>query len=386
MVQCSAPAGQLTVTSMRATLIIALLVRVLFAPAAFAQREERSELIQLVGDLKHYEAMVAVYRQGNDEIVAELLTWDETRLGKAVGAINSVVDPNAPWSNEFLRSGALLQTAAGIAAEDRKTGHLKFYFNLAAQHLRKGSADLEPFAGRWYYAVSRVYRSHDGAFGVYEAETLLESARRHLPTNPLVLYESATLEELHATEWQSPDMRPTSLRGDVRGGAFHDLVPLENALKDRAARLQNARDWLRQSVAVAPTPLSRLHYGRVLMMRRDDGEALLQLDAVRKETTDRATQYLSILFTAAIDERKGQLETAATRYQQAIDCFSESDAAYIGLSEVLQSAGQGERARAVLHELLKPRAERHEPWTWYFLEPETVARERLAALFEEGRR
>ena len=369
---------------MRVTLIIALLVHV--AAPAFAQREQRPELVQLVGDLKHYQGMVAAYRRGQDDVVTELLTWEETRLSKAVGAINSDVDPNTPWSNEFLRSGALLQTAAGIAAEDRKTGHMKFYFNLAAQHLRKGSPDLEPFAGRWYYAISRIYRSHDGSFGVYEAETLLASARRHVPANPLVLYESATLEELHATEWESPDMRPSPARGDVRGGAFRDLGPLENILKDRAARLQNARDWLRQSIATAPTPLARLHYGRVLMMRKEDAEALVQLEAVRKDTSDRATQYLSILFIAALDERRGQLDAAATRYRQAIDCFPESDAAYLGLSEVLQAAGRGDQARTVLRELLEPRAERHEPWSWYFLEPKSVARERLAALFEEGRR
>ena len=199
MVQCSAPAGQLTVTSMRATLIIALLVHVLFAPAAFAQREERSELIQLVGDLKHYQGMVAAYRQGNDDVVTELLGWDQARLDSAVRAINSALDPNRPASPEFLRSGALLQTAAMLrcletVAEDRMYVHL----GLAADQLRQGSTGLAPFASRYYYAVSRLFRSLNR---IPTAESVLDAARRAVPGDPLILYDSATLEELYATGW-----------------------------------------------------------------------------------------------------------------------------------------------------------------------------------------
>jgi tetratricopeptide (TPR) repeat protein len=260
-------------------------------------------------------------------------------------------------------------------ADDRMYVH----FGLAVDQLRQGSPALAPFAAKYYYAISRLFRSLNN---VSTAEDVLEAARRAVPGDPLVLYESATIEEMRATAWQSAQIGPHG----GSGGSFRDANALDDILKDRAVRLQHARDWLRQSVGTAPTALARLHYGRVLMMRKEDAEALVQLDAVRKETSDRATQYLSILFTAALDERRGQLETAATRYQEAIDCFPESDAAYTGLSEVLQSAGRGDQARAALHELLKPRPQRHEPWSWYFLEPKSVARERLAALFEEGRR
>jgi tetratricopeptide (TPR) repeat protein len=330
--------------------------------------------------------MITAYRAGNDDVISELLTWDETRLAKTIGAINGLWDPTRPWTDDFLRSGALLQTAAGLAARDaEKIDRMKLHFDLAVAQLRKGSADLEPFTGRWYFAIARMYRSH-GVLGVFDAERLLAKAREHLPADPLVLYESATLEELRATDWRSVYVPAQSSTHVIpHFGSFHELDALGEMLKDRTRRLQNARDWFRQSVAMAPTPLARLHYGRVLMMRKEDGDALIQLDAVRKETGDRATQYLSILFTAAVDERSGQLETAATRYQQAIDCFPESDAAYIGLSQVLQAAGHGDRARAVLHELLTPRPQRHEPWTWYFLEPKEVARDRLTALFEQGR-
>jgi len=371
---------------MRALALIAALLVVTLRPSPASAQvvKETPETIKLTGDLKHYQALVAAYRQGRDDVVAEILASDEARLSKTIAAINSIFDPNKPWRNDFLRSGALLQTAAGLQAADE--GHpdrMKLHFGLAASQLRQGSADLEPFAGRWYYAVARYYRSHNGQpLGVFDAETLLEHAREHLPSNPLVLYESATIAELRATAWQSAQIR---LRSGI-GGSFRDANALDDIVKDRAARLQNAREWLRLSVATAPTPLSRLHFGRVLMMRKEDDEALLQLEAARKETRDRATQYLALVFAAGVHERRGRLELAARTYQQAVECFPESDAAYIGLSEVLQASGQGDQARTILRELLKPRAERHEPWTWYFLEPKSVARERIAALFEEGRR
>jgi len=374
-------------SAMRAfVLTAALIIAELPTALAFAQTNA-SERMRVEGDVKHYKGMIAAYRAGNDDVVAALLTWNETRLARTIGAINSEWDPTRPWTDQFLRSGALLQTAAGLAARDAgQMDRMKFHFNLAVEQLRRGSSDLQPFVGRWYYAISRMYRSH-GVLGVFDAERLLEHARLHLPADPLVLYESATLEEMRATDWRSvyaPAHRGTPFIPHF--GSFHELDALGEILKDRTMRLEHARDWLRQSVGTVPNPLTRLHYGRVLMVRKEDDEALLQLDAARKGTTDRATQYLAILFTAALHERSGRLDLAARTYQQAIECFPESDTARIGLSEVLQASGHGDQARTVLRELLQTRPARHEPWTWYFLEPQSVARERLAALFEEGRR
>jgi tetratricopeptide (TPR) repeat protein len=369
---------------MRAIVVtFALLVPAFPSASALPQApgfEQKSEQLRAIADLNQYHGMVAVYRQGNDEVARELLTWDETRLAKAIAGIDSDKDPNRPWGDEFLRSGSLLQTAAALECLRTLSGdRMMLHFNLAAEQLRRGSAALAPFASRWYYAVSRFLRSQNQ---LTVAEQILETARKNLPSDPLVLYESATIEELRATEWQSARMRvrPGS------GSSFRDANVLDDILKDRASRLQNARDWLRQSVATTPTTASRLHFGRVLMMRKEDDEALLQLDGVRRETSDRASQYLAHLFIAAVHERKGRLDEAARAYRQAIDCFPENDVAYIALSEVLQAAGHGDEARTILRDFLNPRGERHEPWSWYFLEPRSVARERLVALFAEGRR
>ena len=368
---------------MRAIVTAALLVPAFLSCSAVAQTpdfEHKSEQLRLIADLNQYHGMVAVYREGNDEVVRELLTWEETRLAKAIGAIDSKADPNRPWGDRFLRSGSLLQTAAALEALRTSAGdRIMLHFNLAVEHLRRGSAALGPFASRWYYAVSRFLRSENQ---LTLAQQIMAAGRTALPSDPLVLYESATIEELRATEWQSARI---AVRGGS-GSSFRDANALDDILKDRAARLQNARGWLRQSVAAMPTTLSRLHFGRVLMMTKEDEEALLQLEGVRRETTDRAIQYLTYLFIGAVHERKGRLDDAAGAYRQAIECFPEGDVAYIALSEVLQTAGHGDEARTVLRDFLNPRDGRHEPWSWYFLEPRSVARERIDALYAEGRR
>jgi tetratricopeptide (TPR) repeat protein len=366
---------------MRAILAVAaLLVFPFGSSAAFAQSPSfqlTSVRLRAIEDVKHYYGMAVAYRNGNDEVVSELQTWDKRRLGLAVAFIDSNDDPNKPWGDEVLRSGALLQTAAALKSLERGDGaRMSFHVNLAAEHLRRGSVQLAPFASRWTYAISRLLRSRNS---VENAETLLASARKDLPGDPLVLFESASLEEMQATRWESTPFL-------IHRGSLRDVDTADNIGKNRAVRLQNARDWLRQSVAAAPTSVSRLHFGRVLMMRREDDEALLQLERVRKEAKDRATQYLAILFVAAVHERKGHLDDAASAYHQAIECFPEADVAYIALSEILQAAGEGDQARKILGEMLKPRPERHEPWTWYFREPSAVVRERIAALFDEGRR
>jgi tetratricopeptide (TPR) repeat protein len=365
---------------MRCVLVTAaLFVLVLVSSPAAASRSAPSQTSEqtLRADLERYHGMVVAYRRGDDKVISELLTWDASRLELTIGSLNSPkLDPNQPWSDAFLRSGVLLQTAAALNYWDARNGsRMTMHFNLGVAHLRLGSSELDWFSSRWYYAVSRALRARND---VSEAERILETARKQLPADPLILYESATIEETRATEWHTENIHSW--------GSFHELDALAEGLKERTTRLQTARDWLRQSVAKAATPLSRLHFGRVLMMLKEDAPALDQLEAVPRETEDRATQYLAFLYIAAVQERAGRLDAAAKAYRRAIDCFPEADVAYIGLSEVLQSMAQGDEARHVLQELLKPRPARHEPWTWYFLEPQSVARERLVLLLEEGPR
>lgn len=366
---------------MRAIVVAALLLAACLCPVRAATQKTDFEKVReqrLENDVKRYHSLVATYCAGNDDTPTEVLTYDEKRLSEIVGAIDSTIDPNRPWGDDFLRCGALLQTAVALKfVEDGADRQTLFYVQLAERQLGKASDALHPFASRWYYAMARLFRSR---YQLDMAEQVLEWGRTYLPGNALILYDSGTLAEMRAMQWQSASAALRTVR------SLTDTEPLDRISKDRRNRVQNAHDWLRQSVNTGPTELSRLHLGRVLMMRKEDEEALRVLNALRNETTDRAIAYLALIFGGALHERSRRLDDAARAYQQAIECFPEANTAYVALSEVLQSLQRPEQARSVLRDLLKTADNRREPWSWYFFEPVTVVRERMLALFQEGRR
>ncbi len=213
------------------------------------------------------------------------------------------------------------------------------------------------------------------------AQHFLEIGRGILPDDPVVLYESGLLQEMFATHWQT-----AAPGGTTRGILWRP--PLDIVLANRPVRLERAEQWLRASLRNNPTNvMARLHLGRVQMMRRANDEALELLHGVFESTPDSATAYLAAIFTVALHEREGSLAEATLAYRQAIERFAQGHSARLALSEVLQRAGRGEESRAVLLGVLTEDSDtRREPWSWYFLEPPEIARERLEDMRTEGRR
>ena len=159
-------------------------------------------------------------------------------------------------------------------------------------------------------------------------------------------------------------------------------------LTNRPVRLDQAERWLRISLrSDGSNVMARLHLGRVQMMRRANDEALELLRGVAESTTDRATAYLAAMFTggAARTRRpahRGHPRVSSRRSRDS----GQGHSAYLALSGVLQRAGRGDESRAVLVKLLTENPDtRREPWSWYFIEPAAITRERLEAVRREGR-
>lgn len=363
---------------MRLPVFFAALLLAMGVPAPPAGATSLPQSERAPGDLNHYHAMVVAYRDGNDEVIADLLTWEKRRLFAAISLINTSQDRHRPWPDGFLRSAALMQTAAALKCFETKAGEAAVVHLGAAVSLLKYASERLPFASQWTYAVSRLLRSWNLTA---DAERVLEMGRELVPVDPLILYESGVLQEMFATHWQTA-------QGQPHARTMHDVAPLDGIRGNREARLDQARRWLSGSVTADPSNhMARLHLGRVLMMRGDDDEALRLLERVRDETSDRAMAYLALMFAGAVHERKGLLDQATAAYRQAIERFPEGHSVYIALSEVLNAAGQGDEARAVLSKVLtEAKDKRREPWSWYFIEPREVPRERIQLLFAEGRR
>ena len=342
---------------------------------------QSGEMLRAVEDLKRYETLVVQFRQGRDEVVTDLLLWKPERLSAAIALINTLHDSIKPWPADLLRSATVLHTDAAIRRLDEKAVDAAFFhFSIAFDVLQHGGPALRTFASRWVFAVSRLLRSRGR---IPEAEQFLEIGRGLVPDDPVILYESGLLQEMFATEW--PSAAPGIATRPAELVARRD--PLDEVLTNRPVRLDKAEQWLRASLrSDGSNVMARLHLGRVQMMRRANGEALELLREVVESTADRATAYLAEIFTGALHERDGRLTEAAVAYERAIGRFGESHSAYLALSGVLQRAGRGDESRAVLVKLLTENPDtRREPWSWYFIEPANITRERLESVRREGR-
>ncbi|MGB2715049.1 MAG: tetratricopeptide repeat protein [Vicinamibacterales bacterium] len=328
-----------------------------------------------VRDLRLYRALVERYRAGDNDAVADLLSWDVNRLGAATMLIAGPRDPTGRWTGPDFKIAATLHTAAAIRSfDDGMSGIALIHISLAKDHLGRGRKELTTFSSRWFFAVSRLLQLH----GRYiDAEAFLETGRRFFPSDPNVLYESALLQEFSATKWERSEFLVFRRRA---------LQPFPR--NNRSERLKQAEQWFRESLRLSPTNImGRLHLGRVLMMRGESREAAEQFRAVVASTEDRATEYLAWIFLAGVHEREGRLEAAEAAYREAIRAFDQGQSAYLGLSEVLQRLNRADESRAVLRQLLtEARDRRREPWSWYLREPEQVTRERIDTVLKEGRR
>ena len=333
-----------------------------------------------VGDLKVYQALIVEFRKGDDAVVAGLLQWEQNRLSQAVALIGTPLDPTRPWPPDFFRSAVIVHTNAAIKCLDGQGAEAAlFHLTIAGGLLQRGGRALGAFASRWVFAASRFMRGHGR---ILDAEGLLEIGRDIVPDDPIVLYESGLLQEQFATQWHTAPLIGTRPAENI---AFRER--LDDVLRNRPARLDQAEQWLRTSFrADSSNVMARLHLGRVQMMRRANTEALELLRGVVESTGDRATVYLAAMFTGALHEREGRLDEAVLAYRQAIEKFAQGHSAYLALSAVLQRAGRGDESRAVLHTMLSENPEaRREPWSWYFREPAAITRERLEAVGREGR-
>ncbi len=350
-----------------------------------AQDRERA---RLEAELKRYHGFVNAYQAGNDDAVAEILAWDRDRLTAIIGATQTPLDVFRTWDDARVRGAAMLHTDAAMRVLDGDDARLPFQLGLAARLLYKGGAEAAPFARNWYTAVVRVLR--DRAL-LFVAEGLLEDGRRHLPRDPIILYESGVLQEQIATFSALTNVTVNEIPLPRGGSGSVQAVETTEfghrmVVENRRA-LRSAAGWLQDSARTDPSSeLAQLHLGRVQSLRGNYDEAAKQLRTLATSAGDRDTSYLATMFLGAIHQRRGRHAEAEQLYRQAIQKVPSSQSAYVALSEVLQKLGRGDESREVLMRVLHtPAASRTEPWWWYLQEPIGEATRRLASLRDSVR-
>jgi tetratricopeptide (TPR) repeat protein len=352
-------------------------------------REDPDERSNLARELKQYHTLLEKYRVGDDRSIDQLLEWDRKRLLKVIAAAQTPIDPFQHWPEARIKAAVMLHTDAALRLLPLGTDGFSFQNEVATRVLQFGGDGLRSFARSWYTAVSRSLRDRAQLF---LAEAVLERARRNVPDDAGILYESGALQEQIATYSAFITVTVTEVpRSRIPGGPLQtsDSVTGPGVYRQEQRRaLDAAARWLGQSLKAEPTSeLAQLHFGRVQVLRGHDAEGARFLRPLADSAADPDISYLATMFLAAMQQRHGRLADAETLYRAAADKYPASQAPYVALSELLQTLGRADEARSVLLRLLAtPAPRRTDAWWWYLAEPIGEASRRIQELRAAVRR
>lgn len=354
-------------------ILISLLLLLAGASPAVGQGDKLSDA------LARYHALIAAYRAGDRTVPQQVLSIDRQLFRSMLGALATNLDTVHPWESGRFTTAAFMHTEAAFL-QHRYTSDRTFeQLDIASQILAKGGPEIRDTSSRWYVAVARVLRDR---MRFEDAERLLELGRARLRDDAAVLCESGTLEEYLATDARYPP----NIRSALRGGSLAFSVwPRREAavMQRRERRLERAATFLQASASRTMDAVCGLHLGRVSLLRGDNDVAERYLRPL-VESDDAAISYLASLFLGAGAERRSEFAEAGARYRDAIARVPRAHAAYFGLSSVLYRQGDAHGARAALTGAILPDDNnRRDPFWWYFVEPGSVATQRLQALRKE---
>ena len=353
---------------------------------------ESLERDRAVSELRQYHAFIDDYRRGNTEGLKQLAGWDKKRIQRVLASVETTKDPMRPWSAVRFKAAVMIHTDLALdLLEGSEIETALLHLDVASQLLKKAGPDGQDHVGPWYQAVVGRMRSR---YWLQAAEQFLASGRDRWPRDPIVLYESATLEELFAGDTSLPTVVNVSAPRTASSAAMMTsataTAPLPRGAVDdlkrhRLSVLNRAAGWLQEALKHDPSNVQAvLHLGRVQMLR-NHADAL-ELLGQASRSSNLAVAYLGLLFTAVLHERQGRQDEARQAYSDAIAIYPLNQAAHIGLSALLQRTGRGDQSRALLRGVVDARpASRRDPWWTYFQEPSAVVLARLEALRQEVR-
>jgi tetratricopeptide (TPR) repeat protein len=346
-----------------------------------------------VSELRQYHGFIDDYRRGNTEGLKQLAGWDKKRIQRVLASVETTKDPMRPWSAVRFKAAVMVHTDLALdLLEGSEIETALLHLDVASQLLKKAGPDGQDHVGRWYQAVVGRMRSR---YWLRAAEQFLASGRDRWPRDPIVLYESGTLEELFAGDTSLPTVVNVAAPRTTSSAAMMTSAPATaplprgavDALKrHRLSALNRAAGWLQEALKHDPYNVQAvLHLGRVQMLRNHHADAL-ELLGQASRSSNLAVAYLGLLFTAALHERQGRQDDARQAYGDTIAIYPLNQAAHIGLSALLQRTGRGDQSRALLRGVVDARpASRRDPWWTYFQEPSVVVLARLEALRQEVR-
>jgi hypothetical protein len=213
----------------------------------------------------------------------------------------------------------------------------------------------DPFVGRWYHAMV-AYLFSGTRYG--EASPMLRRAAEILPDDARILFDRACLSETLG----APHIQAV-VQDVQRGGTHLDAVSEREANSDAELLFRHAL-YVDGSLVEA-----RMRLGRLLLLRGRDAEAATMLAQAVAAARDPAVAYLSHLFAARADERRGKLDEAAAHADAALALFPGAQSALIAKSHIALQRADAAGALDPIGRLKSfpwarpPR----DPWSEYYL-------------------
>jgi tetratricopeptide (TPR) repeat protein len=315
--------------------ILLLLLITLLVPASSAQEEDRMRMYRVA----------AIMYQGRqvDAALRVAASWKADNIRRDARQLLDDRDQRlAPAVALLLTESARRDTRAG--------GPERFAVaELLVASLRRNSPDIRAFQERWFALMASVF----------VAELNPSPARTIITRGLRVVGDSPRLELLSGIVYEMSTYP-------------HAVCPVADCrLSDerRARVLTLASEAYRRASALDPhSPDAHLRLGRVLDLLGDRDGARQELREAERIGNRAELLYLVALFRADLYRQDGDLRSAATEAERAVNLGPEYQSARIALAQVSDLLGMAERSRKIVDELLRlPRA--GDPW-WEFKQPE----------------
>jgi tetratricopeptide (TPR) repeat protein len=315
--------------------ILLLLLTLLISSSSSAQEDDRMRMYRV--------AVIMLQGRQADAALRVAGSWKPDSIRRDA---RQLLDDR----DKHLAPGVALLLTEGARRDTRATGPERFAVaELLVSNLRRNSPDIRAFQERWFAFMASIFIAE-----------LNPSPARTLITRGLkVVGNSSRLELLSGIAYEmSTYLYAMCPAADCRLSA------------DRRARvLTLASEAYRRASDLDPhSPDAHLRLGRVLDLLGDHDGARQELREAERIGNAAELLYLVALFRADLHRQDGDLRSAVTEAERAVNLGPDYQSARIALAHLSDQMGMAERSRKIVDELLRlPKA--GDPW-WQFKQPE----------------
>jgi tetratricopeptide (TPR) repeat protein len=311
--------------------LLLLLAAIVGGPAAAAER-----------DLAAYLALATRYGSGQRiEALGELRTWGPSEFDAAIQRRENRLRSRAALKDEIdfgnVESAVLLHAEAGLLALALRSDSGVD----PDRHLRASVTLYEWSRG----AASRLQKR---ASLRGERPDLLRFQERLAPRDYYATLAATSLAfgfPLTARPFAQEAVRSAPLDAEAHliSGCAAESLAETFALRQQDSDAERSRDDagrdLRDALAIDPGLVeARLRLGHLLLRQRRAVEAESLLTAVDEGSADDRQRYLARLFLGRVADRRGRREEAAGWYRRAVETWPDSQAARLGLAQLLETS------------------------------------------------